>query len=99
MAGKDIVDPTLAVKPVEIVGNAAAPFIYFDVASAHSVDGGVVIIELVARTVVGESGGATRNEIVATGHLRCGLTGAQSLQAALNGIGFMLAPPPEGKAN
>lgn len=92
-------DAAPATEPVEIVGNANAPFIYFDVASAHAVEGGVITIELVARTVVAVGKGGVRNEIIATGHLRCGLAGAQSLQAALNSIGLMLAPPPEGKAN
>jgi len=99
MSGKDVVEPDTVAKTIEITGNAAAPFIYFDMASAHAVEGGVIIIELVARTVVAEGGGGARNEIVATGHLRCGLVGAKSLQAALNGVGLILAPAPEGKAN
>lgn len=85
---------------LEIVGNAAAPFVYFDLAAAHSVEpGGVVIIEVVARTVVALAGGGTRNEIVATAHLRTTLQGANSLQSALNSISLMLTPPPDGPKN
>lgn len=87
---------------VQITGNASAPFVYFDVASAHGVEGGsIVIIELVARTIVAIGGVEIRNEIIATGHLRTNIQGAQSLRQAVDDVMLMLTPvqKPEGPAN
>ena len=76
---------------IQIAGNSSAPVIYFDIVSAHGVEGGVAIIEVVARTVVGTGGGQTRQEIVATAHLRTGLKGIESLKFAIDNIALAFA--------
>lgn len=86
-------EPTRSNVLPEIAGRSTAPFIYFDRVSSFGVEGNTIILELVARTLVAREIGSPINEIVATAHLRCDLAGAQSLQAALNQIGLLIAPP------
>lgn len=97
----DTVEDETASKIPQIVGNASAPFIFFDIASAQGVEAGVVIIELVARTIVATGGKDIRTEIVATAHLRTSVKGAQSLRNAIDDVMLMLAPAeqPDGKPN
>jgi len=83
---------------VQIVGSAAAPFIFFDRAAYQTIEGGVIGIELVALTMVAIGNGRAKSEIVATAHLRCSAEAFQSLKAAVNAIDLALAPG-KGPAN
>lgn len=88
------------------VGNAAAPFIYFDYAPTFGVMNGVLRIELAADTIVSDDRG-TRTEVVWVAHLRGSVGAAASLRDALDrALGMFqeafqqsLKPPADSKPN
>ena len=80
------------IKTIHIAGNAVAPFIYFDHAATYGIQGGAVVVELIARTILPDGAG-TKNELVATGHLRCSPDAARELIGALaKALDLMAAP-------
>lgn len=77
-------------KPAQpVVGNATAPFIYFDAAVTFGTNNGVIEIELASRSIVPANG--TRNEVIMTAHLRCSPNAAASLREAIDKALAMLA--------
>jgi hypothetical protein len=65
--------------------DASAPVVYFDSAPAFGVMGGVIEIELTARTLVPNfSGGPVSIEILPAARLRCSPGSAEQLVEALN---------------
>jgi len=65
--------------------DASAPLIYFDTAPAFGVMGGVIEIELTARTLLPNfSGGPLSTEIIPTARLRCSPGSAAQLVEALS---------------
>jgi hypothetical protein len=93
--------PTAKVETIELANSGAetAPFIYFDGAIAFGMAaGGVVQIELAARTIVPAPGGETRFVHVVTAHLRGSPAAALDLKNAIESA-FLLNAPTEGKAN
>jgi hypothetical protein len=80
------VQPTIA-----LTGNEWAPFIYCDGVSALGTQAGAIQIELAARTILPTPDGGTRNEYVATAHLRCSPAAAIALKEALDKALAMLA--------
>ena len=81
-----------AAQTIEIAGNASAPFIYFDHAATYGVQSGAIQVELVARTILPDGTG-TRNEVVATCHLRCSPDAARELIGALGKAVSLLEKP------
>jgi hypothetical protein len=84
-------NPQSAQGTVVIAGNESAPFLYFDGVSAFGMQNGAIQIELAARTIVPIPDGGTRNEFVATAHLRCSPAAATALKEALDGALAMFA--------
>ena len=84
--------PQANVAKLEIKGNASAPFVYFDHVATFGIQAGAVILELVARTILPEGPG-TKNEIVATCHLRCSPDAARELQRTIEKALSMMNPP------
>ena len=86
------------IQGVQIVGNANAPFIYFDFVSARFVDGSVAILEVIANSLVAVGTTQVRQELITTAHLRCSLDGLRSLKTAVDALMLAIAKP-EGPAN
>lgn len=80
-----------------VVGNAAAPFIYFDGSPTYGVMHGAINVELIARTIV-PGHLVTSSELVVTAHLRCSPIAARELRDTLDKALFMLERP-DGLAN
>ena len=87
-------DTTASDKKVgfDVVGNASAPFVYFDRAATYGLNGGTIQVELVAATILPD-GAATKTQVVATCHLRCSPDAARSLIGSLNSALAMLEKP------
>ena len=90
--------------PPEYVAVPTAPIIYFDFVPTYGVLGGVVQIELAARTLQPLQDGNVGIPTIETGRLRCNPMAAKFLQDALEAALQMLeqpqAPPPAvGKLN
>jgi len=62
----------------------AAPVVYFDIAPAHGVMGGIVEIELASRILNAMSDGSVDIKFITTGRLRCSPTAALNLRNALD---------------
>jgi hypothetical protein len=90
--------PQANVATLEIKGNADAPFVYFDYVSTFGMQHGAIVLELVARTIVPDGAG-TKNEIVATCHLRCSPDAARNLHNAIEKTFRLQAPPPGQQVN
>jgi len=71
--------PKSELSKLEIQDNATAPFIYFDNVSTFGIQAGTIVLDLVAKVIIPDGQG-TRNEFVATCHLRCGPDAARDLQ-------------------
>ena len=67
-----------------------APFIYFDIPSAHGVMNNIVQVELACRVIVPDPNGPLDIKIRTTGHLRCSAVAAAQLRDALTAALKML---------
>ena len=70
-----------------------APVVHFDIAPAHGVMGGMVQIELAARTLNPLPDGSVDVAFITSGRLRCSHTAAIHLRNALNAALKMLESP------
>jgi hypothetical protein len=86
MSEPDRPDPARDTLP--IIGNASAPFVYWDAIAAIGTNNGAIELELCSRTMIPlPDGVAVRNEVVITAHLRCSPAAATALR---DGIGRAL---------
>jgi hypothetical protein len=82
-------DSTEALKPVitktgvVVVGNSAAPIVYWDGVGTFGTHHGIIQIEVAAGTILPTPDGGTRTEFVVTAHLRCSLNAALTLKDAI----------------
>ena len=92
-------DTPVALPPVTVVGNATAPFIYFDLAPTYGTNSGAIEIELTARTIIPViETNSIRNEAVIVAHLRCSPVAAGSLREAITKALEMLTQPSQPQA-
>ena len=82
----------------------AAPVVYFDIAPAHGIMGGIIQIELASRILNAMSDGGVDIKFITTGRLRCSPTAALNLRNALDASLKMLeqqqhAPAATAKLN
>ena len=81
-----------------------APVVYFDIAPAHGIMGGIIQIELASRILNAMSDGGVDIKFITTGRLRCSPTAALNLRNALDASLKMLeqqqhAPAATAKLN
>jgi len=69
------------------------PMIYFDIAPAYGVMGGIVQVELGARVLVPQQDDSVDVKFVSCGRLRCSATAAVHLRNALDASLKMLEQP------
>jgi hypothetical protein len=62
----------------------AAPVVYFDIAPAHGIMGGIIQIELASRILNAMSDGSVDIKFITTGRLHCSPTAALKLRNALD---------------
>ena len=76
--------------PAAYEDNGGAPFVYFDITSAHGTMNGAVQIELASRVMTPEPAGGVEIRFRASGHLRCTPAAAIQLRDSLNAALAML---------
>ncbi|HWV45021.1 MAG TPA: hypothetical protein VN039_03165 [Nitrospira sp.] len=77
----------MAVEPkrdIMMIGSASAPILYFDNAPLYGVMGECVEVDLTSRVLNATEGNEVFSEAVCVGHLKCGVSAAQSLIIALS---------------
>jgi len=82
----------------------AAPVVYFDIAPAHGIMGGIIQIELASRILNAMPDESVEVKFVTTGRIRCSPTAALNLRNALDASLKMLeqqqhAPAATAKLN
>jgi hypothetical protein len=78
--------PRLGLKEGANYNDVSAPFIYFDAVVCHGAIGGVVELELAARTLAPTPDGTVYDEYVPVARLRCGVVAAEELRRALETV-------------
>ena len=70
-----------------VIGNATAPFIYWDGVAAMGINNGAIELELCSRTMIPTPPShETRVEIIITAHLRCSPAAARLLREAIDKV-------------
>lgn len=79
------------VPELSLPASAAAPFIYYDVASTYGFANGIANITLEASRALSIDGKIVTDRVIVA-HLRMSLQAALGLRAALNGIELLAMP-------
>ncbi len=75
-----------------------APIVYFDMAPAHGVMGGLIQIELACRILNAQPDGSVETKFITSGRLRCGPVAALNLRNAIDASLKMLEQPQQAPA-
>jgi hypothetical protein len=87
------IDPTGKEQAPTFENRNDVPMIYFDIAPAYGVMGGIVQVELGARVLVPHQDDSVDVRFVSCGRLRCSATAAVHLRNALDASLKMLEQP------
>jgi hypothetical protein len=87
------IDPTGKEQAATFENRNDVPMIYFDIAPAYGVMGGIVQVELGARVLVPHQDDSVDVKFVSCGRLRCSATAAVHLRNALDASLKMLEQP------
>ena len=93
MAKPPDIDPTGKEQAPSFENRNDVPMIYFDIAPAYGVMGGIVQVELGARVLVPQPDDSVDVKFVSCGRLRCSATAAVHLRNALDASLKMLEQP------